>query len=51
MSDITRIYGVKTIIIDNSNSPWKVREWMKEAASMHLRCHSVPDAGPFVADF
>ncbi len=51
LSDISRIYSVKAIIIDNSNYPWKVREWMKEAGEMKLTCYSVPGAGSFVADF
>jgi competence protein ComEC len=51
LADIERIYCVKTIIIDNSNSPWKVREWVKEAEKMRIQCYSVPDEGPFMSDF
>lgn len=51
LADILCLYSVKSVIIDNSNSPWRSADWMKEAAAMHLSCHSVPGAGPFVAEF
>ena len=51
MCDVSRIYSVKGIIIDNSNYPWNVKEWLKEAEKMRLTCYSVPGSGSFVTEF
>jgi hypothetical protein len=35
-------------IIDGSNQMWKIREWKKEAALLHLHCHSTTDQGAII---
>lgn len=40
-----------TIILDGSNSYWRVGQWKSAADSLHLRLHSVQDAGAFVLDY
>ena len=51
LSDILRVYNVKTIIFDKSNMQWRTKEWIKEAGAMKVPFHSIPDFGPFVEDF
>jgi competence protein ComEC len=34
-------------VFDSSNPLWKIREWKKQADSLHLRHHSVPEQGAF----
>lgn len=36
---------------DIDNPLWKIQKWKKEADSLHLRHHSVPEQGAFVMDF
>lgn len=35
-------------VIDGSNQMWKIREWKKEAAQLHLQCHSTTEHGAFI---
>ncbi len=35
-------------VIDGSNQMWKIREWKKEAAQLHLQCHSTTEQGAFI---
>ena len=35
-------------VVDGSNQMWKIREWKKEAAQLHLQCHSTPEEGAFI---
>jgi hypothetical protein len=30
---------------------WKIKQWKKEAAHLHLRCYSTPEEGAFVINF
>lgn len=38
-------------VADGSNRMWKIREWKKEAARLHLHCHSTPEQGAFIINF
>lgn len=38
----------KQFVIDGSNQMWKIREWKKEAAHLHLQCHSTTEEGAFI---
>lgn len=44
-------YKAKIYVLDINNPLWKIRKWKKEADSLHLRHHSVPEQGAFVMDF
>ncbi len=35
-------------VIDGSNQMWKIREWKKEAAQLHLQCHTTTDQGAII---
>jgi competence protein ComEC len=38
------------LVADNTNARWKINQWKKQADSLHLRFHSIPDDGAFVMD-
>jgi competence protein ComEC len=38
------------LVADNTNARWKINRWKKQADSLHLRFHSIPDDGAFVMD-
>lgn len=38
------------LIADNTNARWKINRWKKQADSLHLRFHSIPDDGAFVME-
>lgn len=48
---LEQVFKVSTYVWDSNNSLWKIRKWKKEADSLHLRHHSVPEQGAFVMDF
>jgi competence protein ComEC len=51
VAQLQQLFWVKIYVWDNNNSLWKIRKWKKEADSLHLRHHSVPEQGAFVMDF
>lgn len=50
MSDLHRVFRARQYVFDGNNSLWKIRKWKKEADSLHLRHHSVPEQGAFVME-
>jgi competence protein ComEC len=51
MSDLHRVFNARLYIFDGNNTLWKIRKWKKEADSLHLRHHSVPELGAFVMEY
>lgn len=51
MSDLHRFFNARLYIFDGNNPLWKIRKWKKEADSLHLRHHSVPEQGAFVMEY
>ena len=51
MSDLHRVFNARLYIFDGNNALWKIRKWKKEADSLHLRHHSVPELGAFVMEY
>lgn len=51
MSDLHRVFNARQYIFDGNNALWKIRKWKKEADSLHLRHHSVPEQGAFVMEY
>lgn len=51
MSDLHRVFNARLYIFDGNNALWKIRKWKKEADSLHLRHHSVPEQGAFVMEY
>lgn len=41
----------RNIVLDGSNSPWRIQQWKIAADSLHLHLHSVAEQGAFVLDF
>lgn len=41
----------KQIILDATNSLWKIAQWKKQCAMLHLPCYSIKDQGAFVYSF
>ncbi len=50
ISDITNAVNPAVIVIDGSNSLWKIGEWKKECEKLHLRCHITGEQGAFILD-
>lgn len=48
---LEQLFKVNIYVWDSNNPLWKIRKWKKEADSLHLRHHSVPEQGAFVMDF
>jgi competence protein ComEC len=51
MSDLHRVFNARQYVFDGNNALWKIRKWKKEADSLHLRHHSVPEQGAFVMEY
>lgn len=50
---LERLYAVfdcSQYVFDSSNPLWKIRQWKKEADSLHLRHYTVAEQGAFVTD-
>ncbi|MBW0178907.1 ComEC/Rec2 family competence protein [Sediminibacterium sp.] len=48
---LQQLFRASLYVWDNNNPLWKIRKWKKEADSLHLRHHSVPEQGTLVMDF
>jgi competence protein ComEC len=51
LEKLGKIFLVKNVVADATNSLWKIRQWKSDAERLHLRFHSVPEQGAFVMDF
>lgn len=51
VADLQRVFKAHVFVWDTNNPLWKIRKWKKEADSLHLRHHSIPEQGAFVMDF
>lgn len=51
VADLQRVFKARLYVWDANNPLWKIRKWKKEADSLHLRHHSIPEQGAFVMDF
>ncbi len=47
---LTQAFTCREIVLDASNSLWKIAQWKKECEELHLRCFSVPAQGAYVLD-
>jgi len=47
LNDVLNKYKFKQLIFDSSNSTYKVKKWMNEAASLHINAYSTMDSGAF----
>ncbi|MCW3087738.1 MAG: ComEC/Rec2 family competence protein [Sediminibacterium sp.] len=50
LSRLAAAFACRQYVFDSSNPLWKIRHWKKEADSLHLRHHSVPEQGAFEMD-
>lgn len=50
MNKLSQQFTCSQIVFDSSNPLWKILRWKKDCDSLHLRFHSVPEQGAFVAD-
>ncbi len=48
LSRLAAAFDCPQYVFDASNPLWKIRYWKKDADSLHLRHHSVPEQGAFV---
>jgi competence protein ComEC len=47
LAEITEQYGKCLLVIDASNSLWKIKQWKSEAEFLHLQCFDVIENGAF----
>ena len=50
VKDLLNAVKPAVVVLDASNSLWKIEKWKKECEQLHLRCHSVAEQGAFVLD-
>lgn len=50
IGDLADIFNADQWVFDSSNPLWKIQRWKKEADSLHLRHHSVPEQGAFTME-
>lgn len=48
IKDLLAIIECKQIVIDGSNSTWKINQWKKDCAAVGIACHCVSSNGAFV---
>ncbi|MFM9021466.1 MAG: hypothetical protein ACKOOA_09095, partial [Sediminibacterium sp.] len=48
LEELQKRLHCKRFVIDGSNQMWKIREWKKEAAQLHLQCHSTSEQGALI---
>lgn len=51
VAHLRQLFRANIYVWDSNNPLWKIRKWKKEADSLHLRHHSVPEQGAFMMDF
>lgn len=49
LEEWTKTVRTKLLIIDASNSMWKIEQWKTAAGKLHLPCFSVPEQGALVS--
>ncbi|RFM26726.1 ComEC/Rec2 family competence protein [Deminuibacter soli] len=49
VAQLQQWFHCKQLVFDSSNPLWKIQKWKKDCDSLHLRFHSVPEQGAFVA--
>ena len=47
LAEVAAIFNCTQYVFDSSNPLWKIRYWKKDADSLHLRHHSIPELGAF----
>jgi len=50
LADLARVIRPKMIVMDASNSLWKIAVWKKDCDELALPCFSVPEQGAFMLD-
>ncbi len=48
MEEIEEYFSVKKIVIDSSNSLWRIEKWLEEAEKLNINLHIVASEGAFV---
>ena len=48
LRDLLEVVKPSVVVLDASNSLWKIEKWKKECEQLLLRCHSVAEQGAFV---
>jgi hypothetical protein len=51
IADAVNIFHPGQIIIDATNSRIRTMQWLKDAATQHIACHSVTEQGAFEKEF
>jgi competence protein ComEC len=47
---LATVFNCKTVVLDASNSLWKIEKWKQACDELNLRHHSIPEQGAFVMD-
>ncbi|MEM9022217.1 MAG: ComEC/Rec2 family competence protein [Bacteroidota bacterium] len=48
LAELTQVLALEEVVIDATNRPWRVAEWVAEADSLNIPCHAVARDGAFV---
>ena len=51
VASLAALFDCPQYVFDSSAPLWKIRQWKKQADSLHLRHHSVPELGAFEMAF
>jgi competence protein ComEC len=50
IAQLASVFNCKTIVLDASNSLWKIEKWKQDCKELNLQYYSVPDNGAYVLD-
>ncbi|MFZ4523436.1 MAG: ComEC/Rec2 family competence protein [Bacteroidales bacterium] len=51
VANVLKVFNPSQIIIDATNSRFKIRQWMKDASGHGIKCHAVTESGAYVKVF
>ena len=50
MADVAKVFSVKEIIIDGSNSNYRIQKWKSQCNNLGIDCYSVSENGAFISE-
>ena len=50
IKDVLKVFDVRLIIFDTSNTKWKAEQWKKECIALHQAYYNVIESGAFVGE-
>ena len=50
IKDVTKVFSAKEIIIDGSNSNYRIQKWKLQCNDLGINCYSVAESGAFISE-